>query len=47
MEHVLIPPHRQGDNRTTEEKIIEAANKKQQKGGTQYAKGKVRSMRMT
>ncbi len=41
MEHVLIPPHRQGDNRTTEEKIIEAANKKQQKGGTQYAKGKV------
>jgi hypothetical protein len=37
MEHVLIPPHRQSDNRTTDQKIIQAA----QKGGTQYAKGKV------
>ena len=40
MEHILLPVSRPGDTRTTDQRIIDAANKKQTKGGAQYARGK-------
>jgi hypothetical protein len=40
MEHILLPVSRPGDTRSTDQRIIDAANKKQTKGGAQYARGK-------
>jgi hypothetical protein len=41
MEHILLPVSRPGDTRTTDQRIIDGANKKQTKGGAQYARGKI------
>jgi hypothetical protein len=40
-EHILLPVSRPGDTRTNDQRIIDAANKKQTKGGAQYARGKI------
>ena len=39
-EHILLPVSRPGDVRSNDQRIIDAANKKQTKGGAQYARGK-------
>ena len=40
MEHILLPVSHPADTRSTDQRIIDAANKKQTKGGAQYARGK-------
>jgi len=41
MEHIMLPVSRQGDTRSSDERIIDAVNKKQDKGRASYAKGKI------
>jgi hypothetical protein len=40
MEHIIVPPAAPGDTLSTEERICDQVQKKQGKGGAQYARGK-------
>jgi hypothetical protein len=40
MEHIIVPPARPGDPVSAEERIRDQVQKKQDKGGAQYARGK-------
>ena len=40
MEHIIVPPAWPGDPVSTEERIRDQVQKKQDKGGAQYARGK-------
>lgn len=41
MEHIMLPVARQGDTRSNDARIIDAVNKKQDRGQAAYATGKI------